>query len=355
MAGWRECSSSPPPARARVGDPRRTPAGAVRWRLPRDLHGRHRRRLGRHLHRDVARRTVGRPARTACLLPVALSLGGAAAIAAVPIIRALGPSADGARPSTIVVLAALAFFVPSALLSAVTPLVVKLQLRTVEHTGRVVGRLSRWGPSERSSACSAPGSSSSPSSRRLPWCSASGARSCCPASACGGQRQAAAPSARRSPPERSSPCSPPARQRSLATPATSRRRTSAPACDTTRSGRQAGCSCSTTSATPTSTSTTRRTSTSPTYSCSATSSTRSMDQANASTRSTSAAAGSRCRGTWRRRGRAPTTWCSSSIRASSRSQRTNSACSSTHDCGCAPVTRDATFRAAGGIGRSRHR
>ena len=79
------------------------------------------------------------------LLPVALSLGGAAAIAAVPIIRALGPSADGARPSTIVVLAALAFFVPSALLSAVTPLVVKLQLRTVDHTGRVVGRLSALG------------------------------------------------------------------------------------------------------------------------------------------------------------------------------------------------------------------
>jgi len=79
------------------------------------------------------------------LLPVALTLGGAAAIASIPIIRALGPSADGSRPPTIIVLAALAFFFPSALLSAVTPLIVKLQLRTVDHTGRVVGRLSALG------------------------------------------------------------------------------------------------------------------------------------------------------------------------------------------------------------------
>ena len=79
------------------------------------------------------------------LLPVALTLGGATAIASIPIIRALGPSADGSRPAMIIVLAALAFFVPSALLSAVTPLVVKLQLRAVDHTGRVVGRLSALG------------------------------------------------------------------------------------------------------------------------------------------------------------------------------------------------------------------
>ena len=79
------------------------------------------------------------------LLPGSLVLGGAAAIAAVPIIRALGPSADGSNPPTIIFLATVAFFLPSALLSSVTPMVVKLQLRTVDHTGRVVGRLSALG------------------------------------------------------------------------------------------------------------------------------------------------------------------------------------------------------------------
>ena len=79
------------------------------------------------------------------LLPGALALGGGAAIAAVPIIRALGPVADGASGPTIVTLAAAAFFVPSALLSTVTPIVVKLQLETVAETGRIVGRLSAIG------------------------------------------------------------------------------------------------------------------------------------------------------------------------------------------------------------------
>ena len=79
------------------------------------------------------------------LLPGALALGGGAAIAAVPIIHALGPVARPPDPPTIVVLAAVGFFVPSALLSAVTPLVVKVQLDTLDRTGRVVGRLSALG------------------------------------------------------------------------------------------------------------------------------------------------------------------------------------------------------------------
>lgn len=79
------------------------------------------------------------------LLPGALCLGGATAIAAVPIIRALGPAADGGNPPSILILATAAFFLPSALLSAVGPLVVKLQLRTVAETGRIVGRLSALG------------------------------------------------------------------------------------------------------------------------------------------------------------------------------------------------------------------
>ena len=79
------------------------------------------------------------------LLPAALALGGAAAIASVPIIRALGPAALSADPPTIVVLAAAGFFVPSALLSAATPLVVKIQLGSLAETGRIVGRLSALG------------------------------------------------------------------------------------------------------------------------------------------------------------------------------------------------------------------
>ena len=100
------------------------------------------------------------------LLPGALVLGGAAAIAAVPIIRALGPSVRPPSPPSIVVLATLGFFAPSALLSAVTPLVVKVQLGALDHTGRVVGRLSALGTAGSLVACSPPASSSSPSSRR---------------------------------------------------------------------------------------------------------------------------------------------------------------------------------------------
>ncbi len=79
------------------------------------------------------------------LLPGALALGGAAAIASIPIIRALGPSAQPPDPPVIVVLAAAGFFLPSALLSAVSPLVVKVQLGTLAETGRVVGRISALG------------------------------------------------------------------------------------------------------------------------------------------------------------------------------------------------------------------
>jgi spermidine synthase len=79
------------------------------------------------------------------LLPVALTVGGGTAIAAVPIIRALGPAADGRHPISIVILAGAAFFLPAALLSAVSPLTVKAQLRDVAHTGQVVGRIEALG------------------------------------------------------------------------------------------------------------------------------------------------------------------------------------------------------------------
>jgi SAM-dependent methyltransferase len=79
------------------------------------------------------------------LLPGAVTLGGGLAIAAVPLVRLFGPSSPDADPGTIVVLATVAFFAPSAVLTAVTPIVVKLQLRELAHTGRVVGSLSAMG------------------------------------------------------------------------------------------------------------------------------------------------------------------------------------------------------------------
>ena len=80
------------------------------------------------------------------LIPLLLVAGGALAIASIPIVRALGgdpgPGGEGA-PS---VLLALWGFGPSAaVLSAVPPAVVKLQLRDLDQTGTTVGRLSAWG------------------------------------------------------------------------------------------------------------------------------------------------------------------------------------------------------------------
>ncbi len=79
------------------------------------------------------------------LLPPCLVFGGAAAIAAVPVVRALGPAATSTAPGTVVVLATVGFFVPAAVLSAASPLVVKIQLDDLDRTGHVVGRLSAIG------------------------------------------------------------------------------------------------------------------------------------------------------------------------------------------------------------------
>lgn len=80
------------------------------------------------------------------LIPALMVVGGALAIASIPIVRALGGDAgpgDSGAPS---VLLALWGFGPSAaVLSAVPPAVVKLQLRDLEQTGSIVGRLSAWG------------------------------------------------------------------------------------------------------------------------------------------------------------------------------------------------------------------
>jgi spermidine synthase len=79
------------------------------------------------------------------ILPPTIVLGGALSIASVPLIRLVGGTDVGGDAAGIVLLAAVAFFLPSVVLSSVSPMVVTLQLSDVEHTGRVVGRLSAIG------------------------------------------------------------------------------------------------------------------------------------------------------------------------------------------------------------------
>jgi spermidine synthase len=79
------------------------------------------------------------------LIPILLVGGGALAIASIPIVRALGGDAgpgDAGAPSFL--LALWGFGPAAAVLSAVPPAVVKLQLRDLDRTGTTVGRLSAW-------------------------------------------------------------------------------------------------------------------------------------------------------------------------------------------------------------------
>lgn len=80
------------------------------------------------------------------LIPVLLVVGGALAIASVPIVRLLGGEVGPGGVGAPSILLALFGFGPSAaVLSAVPPAVVKLQLRDLELTGSTVGNLSAWG------------------------------------------------------------------------------------------------------------------------------------------------------------------------------------------------------------------
>ncbi len=76
------------------------------------------------------------------MLAPLLVIGGALAFTSVPIIDSLGANLRGAGPGATTILTVLAFFAPAAVLSAVTPAVIKIQLDSLEETGRVVGRLS---------------------------------------------------------------------------------------------------------------------------------------------------------------------------------------------------------------------
>lgn len=78
------------------------------------------------------------------LLGPALVAGGVTAWLSLPLLSWLGPELGGGAIS-IVLLTGTAFFVPAAVLSTVTPLVAKLRLDDVAHTGEVVGNLSAAG------------------------------------------------------------------------------------------------------------------------------------------------------------------------------------------------------------------
>jgi spermidine synthase len=76
--------------------------------------------------------------------PVVL-LGGLLALATVPAVRELGDFAEGGTWYRLGFVVGVSFFLPTAVLSAVNPLVVKLQLQSLGETGRIVGRLSALG------------------------------------------------------------------------------------------------------------------------------------------------------------------------------------------------------------------
>lgn len=76
------------------------------------------------------------------LLAPLLVAGGALAAFTVPVVDVLGVGLRGTGPATAIILATLAVLVPAAVLSAVTPVIIKLQLDSLERTGSVVGRLS---------------------------------------------------------------------------------------------------------------------------------------------------------------------------------------------------------------------
>ena len=80
----------------------------------------------------------------ALLGPIVL-LGGVVALLALPAVRIFGPWLQGSGPLAILLLSLIGFFAPAAVLSAVTPTVVKLQLSSLAETGATVGRLSALG------------------------------------------------------------------------------------------------------------------------------------------------------------------------------------------------------------------
>jgi spermidine synthase len=79
------------------------------------------------------------------LLGPLLIAGGALSFVTIPLIDGLGGGLRGGGPAATTILTFVAFFAPAAVLTAVTPAVIKIQLADLAQTGRVVGRLSAIG------------------------------------------------------------------------------------------------------------------------------------------------------------------------------------------------------------------
>src|SRR4029453_2501889 len=79
------------------------------------------------------------------LLPPALILGAIGTAVTLPLVRWGGEVLRGGSAPAVLMLAALAVFLPAFLLSTITPMTVKLQLGDLRRTGEVVGRLSSFG------------------------------------------------------------------------------------------------------------------------------------------------------------------------------------------------------------------
>lgn len=79
------------------------------------------------------------------LLGPTVMLGGALALTTVPIVRFVGGGLPPGDTATTILLALFGFFPSATVLSAVAPMVVKVQLGTLAEAGTVVGRLSAIG------------------------------------------------------------------------------------------------------------------------------------------------------------------------------------------------------------------
>lgn len=78
------------------------------------------------------------------LLAALLVAGGVLALTTVPLVRLLGEAFEGAGQASALALALFALLPAATVLSAVTPVVVKLQLGDLTMSGTVVGRMSAW-------------------------------------------------------------------------------------------------------------------------------------------------------------------------------------------------------------------
>ena len=79
------------------------------------------------------------------LLAPALILGAIGTAVTLPLVRWGGEVLRGSAAPAVLLVAAMAIFLPAFILAGITPLVVKLQLGDLRKTGQVVGRLSSFG------------------------------------------------------------------------------------------------------------------------------------------------------------------------------------------------------------------